>query len=204
MGRPLKIKKTATSDIGFPNNGSNGFDITKPGVVGGAGTLTNVAKIRVKLPGVLEKDGYIVRQKGKRKFQVETEDINGEDIKEGGWYKITALGNTDWASVGATSAAVGTIFYSTADGSGTQTGTARGVGSATLANTNDGSLADGTLTVTFTNSAAGTGRLATLTNHWGTDFADPANKYLLTFNGTAAAGATAGTAYAEVKIEYWS
>ena len=85
MGRPLKIKKTTTVDIGF-----NAWDqLTNPvyndtfnpdqflGVVGGndsAGTLATAAypvvKCRVFIAGFSEADGYIIRQKGATKYLV--------------------------------------------------------------------------------------------------------------------------------------
>ena len=85
MGRPLKIKKTTTVDIGF-----NAWDqLTNPvyndtfnsdqflGVVGGndsAGTLATAAypvvKCRVFITGFSEADGYIIRQKGATKYLV--------------------------------------------------------------------------------------------------------------------------------------
>jgi hypothetical protein len=86
MGRPLKIKKSTTSDIGF-----NAWDtLTNPvypatfnstqfaGVVGGEGNGGGVAtatypvvKCRVFIAGQSEEDGWIVRQKGTRKYLVE-------------------------------------------------------------------------------------------------------------------------------------
>ena len=83
MGRPLKIKKTTTVDIGF-----NAFDqLTNPvfgaglssdeflGVVGGkddgvATAAYPVIKCRVKIGDNAEADGYIVRQKGSTKYLV--------------------------------------------------------------------------------------------------------------------------------------
>ena len=85
MGRPLKIKKTTTVDIGF-----NAWDqLTNPvyndtfnsdqylGVVGGndtGGTLATAAypvvKCRVFITGFSEADGYIIRQKGSTKYLV--------------------------------------------------------------------------------------------------------------------------------------
>ena len=86
MGRPLKIKKSTTKDIGF-----NAWDtLTNPvypatfnstqfaGVVGGEGNGGGVAtatypvvKCRVFIAGQSEEDGWIVRQKGTRKYLVE-------------------------------------------------------------------------------------------------------------------------------------
>lgn len=85
MGRPLKIKKTTTKDIGF-----NSFDeLQSPvypvtvsatefyGVVGGddsSGTLATATyptvKIRVKIGSNAEADGSIIRQKGSIKYLV--------------------------------------------------------------------------------------------------------------------------------------
>jgi hypothetical protein len=85
MGRPLKIKKTTTKDIGF-----NSFDaLTNPvfpgtltatdfvGVVGGndsAGDLATAAyptvSVRVKIGANAEANGYIIRQKGSRSYLV--------------------------------------------------------------------------------------------------------------------------------------
>ena len=86
MGRPLKIKKSTTKDIGFNAWGT----LTNPvypatfnstqfaGVVGGEGngggvatTAYPVVKCRVFITGQTERDGWIVRQKGTRKYLVE-------------------------------------------------------------------------------------------------------------------------------------
>jgi len=71
MGRPLKIAKTATKDIGF-NNPTGG---SYYGVVGGDTDLSDntnpVTKVRVKITGESEADGFIIRQKGKTKYLVE-------------------------------------------------------------------------------------------------------------------------------------
>lgn len=89
MGRPLKIKKSTTSDIGF-----NPFSVlTAPvvpagftpssateyeGAVGGEGngggvatTSYPVVKCRVYITGESEEDGWIIRQKGSTKYLVE-------------------------------------------------------------------------------------------------------------------------------------
>jgi len=86
MGRPLKIKKSTTKDIGF--NAWNA--LTNPvfpatfnadqfaGVVGGVGNSGGVAtaaypvvKCRVFITGFSEADGFILRQKGSTKYLVE-------------------------------------------------------------------------------------------------------------------------------------
>ena len=83
MGRPVKIKKASQSldttsgtfvggiDIGYNNpTGANQYY----GTVGGTDTLSNydhpVVKIRVKITGQSEADGYIIRQKGATKYLV--------------------------------------------------------------------------------------------------------------------------------------
>lgn len=83
MGRPLKIKKTTTKDIGFNawdqlTNPVYGNDFTATeflGVVGGAHTgvataTYPVVKCRVKIGANAEADGWIVRQKGSTKYLV--------------------------------------------------------------------------------------------------------------------------------------
>jgi len=83
MGRPLKIKKTTTKDIGFNawdqlTNPVYGNDFTASeflGVVGGAHTgvataTYPVVKCRVKIGANAEADGWIIRQKGNTKYLV--------------------------------------------------------------------------------------------------------------------------------------
>ena len=77
MGRPLKIAKYySESDIvvdrGYPNDHSdndNNFSGTYPGVVGGNDVSLNVV-VRVKIGSNSEANGYILRQKAKRKYLV--------------------------------------------------------------------------------------------------------------------------------------
>lgn len=76
MARPLKIAKSSTVDIGFPNNGTtnNGFSGNGIGVVGGDGVSLNVV-VQVKIGANAESSGYILRQKAKRKYLV-TDGVN--------------------------------------------------------------------------------------------------------------------------------
>lgn len=71
MGRPVKIKKSATKDVGFDNPTGGQYY----GVVGGEDTLSTYAhpvlKVRVRITGESEADGWIVRQKGASKYLVE-------------------------------------------------------------------------------------------------------------------------------------
>lgn len=63
MGRPLKIAKSASVGTGFPQTAS--------GVVGGnTGISGSQVLCRVKVGSNAEANGFIVRQKGKRKFLV--------------------------------------------------------------------------------------------------------------------------------------
>jgi len=70
MGRPVKIKESATVDVGFNNPAGGQYY----GVVGGTDTLSTydhpVLKVRVKIGGNSEADGYIISQKGASKYLV--------------------------------------------------------------------------------------------------------------------------------------
>ena len=85
MGRPLKIKKSTTVDIGFPNFGSltnSTYPVTLTadnylGVVGGAAAGVATAaypvlscQVNISGSGAGVEDGYIVRQKGSSKYLV--------------------------------------------------------------------------------------------------------------------------------------
>lgn len=70
MGRPVKIKKSSTVDVGFNNPAGGQYY----GVVGGTDSLSSyehpVLKVRVKIGANAEADGYIIRQKGASKYLV--------------------------------------------------------------------------------------------------------------------------------------
>ena len=70
MGRPLKIKESTTVDVGFDNPTGGQYY----GVVGGDTDNSTyahpVVKVRVKITGESEADGYIIRQKGASKYLV--------------------------------------------------------------------------------------------------------------------------------------
>jgi len=76
MGRPLKIKESATVDTGFNNPTGGQFY----GVVGGEDTLSTydfpTLKVRVRIAGQSEADGWIIRQKGASKYLVEDASAN--------------------------------------------------------------------------------------------------------------------------------
>jgi hypothetical protein len=197
MGRPLKIKKSTTSDIGFnpfsaltnpvyPSDPTT-FDGTEYlGVVGGAnaGVATAafpVVKCRAFIVGA-EDDAYIITQKGTTKYQVATVTaVNDEDIVAGRAYRILSVGTTNWAAIGASdsNAAVGDVF--TATGAGTGTGTVQNVGTCVLANQADGSLTLGNMNISFSEGDSTAQLISKLTNKFALDYSVPPVRYLTNF-----------------------
>jgi hypothetical protein len=197
MGRPLKIKKSTTSDIGFnpfsaltnpvyPSDPTT-FDGTEYiGVVGGANASVAsaafpVVKCRAFIVGA-EDDAYIITQKGTTKYQVATVSaINDEDIVAGRAYRILTVGTTNWAAIGASdsNAAVGDVF--TATGAGTGTGTVQNVGTCVLANQADGSLTLGNMNISFSEGDSTAQLISKLTNKFALDYSVPPVRYLTNF-----------------------
>jgi hypothetical protein len=197
MGRPLKIKKSTTSDIGFnpfsaltnpvyPSDPTT-FDGTEYlGVVGGAnaGVATAtfpVVKCRAFVVGA-EDDAYIITQKGTTKYQVATVTaVNDEDIVAGRAYRILSVGTTNWAAIGASdsNAAVGDVF--TATGAGSGTGTVQNVGTCVLANQADGSLTLGNMNISFSEGDSTAQLISKLTNKFALDYSVPPVRYLTNF-----------------------
>jgi len=166
MGRPLKIQKSNTVDTGF-----NWQDLYNIGVVGGNTSLTGAQiKTRVKIGSNAEADGYIIRQKGAKKFLVtDATSVSAGSFVTDQEYMILAVGNTDFQAIGAdASFAAGTVF--TAQGAGSGTGTAVRVGTCTLSNLADSSLTADTMTVTVIETDSGEIRLARISNKWGVGF----------------------------------
>lgn len=151
-------------------------------------------------------DGFILRQKGKRKFLVaKGTAINDESMVVGETYRIAAAGNTDWAACGAgPDASAGKIFTATAAGSGT--GTVHLIGQCKTANAADADLLPNTMSITATKTS-GTSRLDSLTSHHAIDFTDngtdqnDGTHFYASFNGAVAASASAGRPYMVVDIE---
>jgi hypothetical protein len=196
MGRPLKIQKSSTGsgnggaavgvDLGFPNFGS----LTAPvfnsptqtldsaqylGVVGGAGptdapSATNPrVDVIVNITGSAgDAQGYIIRQKGSRKYLVgDVTSIADEDMVVGLAYIIVAVGTTDWVACGApTNYGVGTIFTATAVGAGT--GTANLVGVCVIGNGQTPTA--GLMAITYTNTDSTAVSISKLTNKFLLDF----------------------------------
>ena len=197
MGRPLKIKKSTTSDIGFnpfsaltnpiyPSTPTT-FDGTEYlGVVGGAnaGVATAafpVVKCRARIVGT-EDDAYIITQKGTTKYQVATVTaVNDEDMVVGRSYRILSVGTTNWAACGASgsNAEVGDVFTATAAGAGT--GTVQNVGTCVLANQADGTLSLGNMNITFSTGDSTAQLISKLTNKFALDYSVPPVRYLTNF-----------------------
>ena len=198
MGRPLKIKKSTTSDIGFnpfsaltnpvyPSDPTT-FDGTEYlGVVGGANanvatTAYPVVKCRAFITGTLaEDDAYIITQKGSTKYQVATvTSVNDEDMVAGQAYRILTVGTTNWAAVGGSvSAAVGDVF--TATGAGAGTGTVQAVGTCVLADEADGALSEGNMNITLTAGDSTAQNISRLTNKFALDYSNPPVRYAVNF-----------------------
>lgn len=197
MGRPLKIKKSTTSDIGFnpfsaltnpiyPSNPTV-FDGTEYlGVVGGANagvatTTFPVVKCRAFITGA-EDDAYIITQKGTIKYQVATVSaVADESIVVGRSYRILSVGTTNWTACGASASnpAVGDVFTAVAIGSGT--GTAQEVGTCVLANQADGALTAGNMNITFSTGDSTMQLISRLTNKFALDFSTPPLRYVVNF-----------------------
>jgi len=205
MGRPLKIKKITESAYNSSTGANPGVDIgfnalsslTNPvlpspiwdsateylGVVGGtqpttvATTNYPIVKCRVFVTGFAEADGYIIRQKGAHKYLV-ADSTSRTALVSGRAYRITVVGNTDWAAYGAPNAQIGTIFTATAALGNTGTGRVNAVGICVL--TSDLSPTAGNMSISFFNGADSTEQaISKLTN-----------KFLLDFTG----GETGGNA----------
>ena len=195
MGRPIKTAKLNGS-IGVDSGYNNPTGPTNTyGVVAGNTALTPPSILcRVKIGTDAEANGYIIRQRGTRKYLVaDGTAVADENIVAGNSYVITVLGTTNWTALGASSnPSVGDIFTAKISGTGlTTTGQVNRVGVCILANLANGALTANTMTVTATKADASTVRLAKFGTSYGIDFSN--NGYTLTFN--AAGPAPAGTLY---------
>jgi hypothetical protein len=201
MGRPLKIKKVidtyGSTNTGGVDIGFNGLvTLTNPvlpsnvwttdneylGVVGGTQPPTvatanyPIVKCRVFVTGFAEADGQIIRQKGSHKFLVA--DVTSRTaLVQGRAYRITVVGNTDWASYGAPNAQIGTIFTATAALGNTGTGRVNAVGICVL--TSDLTPTAGNMSISYFSNDSTEVAISKLTN-----------KFLQNFAG----GATGGNA----------
>jgi hypothetical protein len=144
MGRPLKIKKSTTKDIGFNDFGNVEVPVVPVGlttteflgVVGGGnvGIATSaypVVKITANVNGQ-QGSAHIITQKGATKYLVSGENsVNAGSFTPGFSYQILSLGNTNWTAIGAgINPQVGQVF--TATGAGAGSGTASDCGQCQL------------------------------------------------------------------------
>jgi len=179
MGRPLKIKKSATTDIGFNNPDGNGTPSGQLyfGQVGGDTSLSSgdnpVTTCRVKIGTVAEADGYIIRQKGSTKYLVaDTTGVSDGSFIVGNNYIITSVGNTDWAAAGANPGfGVGSEFEAISVG-GAGTGTADTIGTCVLADKADASLAADEMTITYADEDSTLIRIKRMTNKYAINFSN--------------------------------
>jgi hypothetical protein len=139
-------------------------------------------------------DGYVVRQKGKRKFLVvEKNIVNDEFICAGGSYMIISVSNTNWEALGAgPDAAAGKVFTATINGVGlTTNGTVYPIGICTLVNTADASLTRNQMNLNLNFASDPDAFAASVTNHFAVDFTDngvdenPGTKYIATLGGAS-------------------
>ncbi len=179
-------------DLGFPNFASltnpvvNSTDTLNStqflGVVGGATptdapsatyprveVIVNIANPSGSGLGVAT--GYIIRQKGSRKYLVgDTTAVNDGSFVVGQAYQVVTLGTTNWTAIGAEAdIAVGGIFTATGtDGGGN--GVAYSVGVCVL--DNDTTPAAGLMCITFTEATGDSTAtpISKLTNKWLLDF----------------------------------
>jgi hypothetical protein len=179
-------------DLGFPNFASltnpvvNSSDTLNSaqflGVVGGAtptdtpsttyprvDVIVNIANPSGTGIGVAQ--GYIIRQKGSRKYLVgDVTGVNDGSFVVGQAYQVVALGTTNWQLIGAEAdIAVGGIFTATGtDGGGN--GSAYSVGVCVL--DNDTTPAAGLMCITFTEATGDSTAtpISKLTNKWLLDY----------------------------------
>ena len=179
MGRPLKIKKSTTKDIGFNDFGNVEVPVIPVGitsteflgVVGGANTgiATSsypVVQITANVNGQ-QGSAYIITQKGQTKYLVSGEDsVYANSLTQGFSYQITNLGTgTNWTQLGAgINPQVGQVFTCALPiGSGTGNGTASDCGQCTLVTS--GTLGAGQMNMVF-NANGGSAYASRLTNKY--------------------------------------
>ena len=190
MGRPLKIKKSTTSDIGFnalagltaPVLPSPVFDTDTEylGVVGGSNTVDSATYPTVKclvfITGFAQEDGYIIRQKGSHKYLVGGITARTA-LVSGSAYRVTVVGDTDWVAYGAGSdVAAGDIFTATAALADTGTGRVNAVGQCVLGSELT-TLTAGNMSISYFSNDSTETAISKLTN-----------KFLQNFDGGAVGG----------------
>src|SRR5210317_1434444 len=196
MGRPLKIKISDTQDAGFNNPGDDSANRTPAselfyGAVGGNPNTSDytypVMTCRIRPTGgsvTTEGEGFIIKQKGARKYQVSRLDaaaIDPANAVVGSVLRVVSVGDTDWEAMGAGKGtiAAGHIFTVTAAAGAGTSGTAAECGICTLANEADAALSTGSMTITYTDEGSSAVRLKRFSNKHGIPFSG--NPVLLNF-----------------------
>lgn len=155
--------------------------------------------------------GYILRQKGKRKYLVaDATAIQDENIVAGQSYRITTTAATDWSQFGAgPDAGVGKIFTATINGSAASLddGVVNLVGVCKTANLANTALTVNTVNLQATKDPSGTVYLDSLTSKHAIDFTaasgtndNAGTHYYASVNGAVAADTTAGINYMVVDV----
>ena len=139
--------------------------------------------------------GFIIRQKGKRKYLVvRQQNLQDEFLAAGQAYYIQSVGNTDWSLFGAGSdAAVGKIFTCTqANPSVSTNGVAWAMSICTLVNDSSSNLLKNQMTITLDKAAGGDPYCQSLTDHFAIDFTNNGSgqntgtKYIASFDAKTA------------------
>jgi hypothetical protein len=196
MGRPLKIKKISEASYNSTTGANPGADIgfnalaglTAPvlpspvfdsateylGVVGGSNTVDTASYPTVKclvfITGFAQEDGYIIRQKGSHKYLVGGTTARTA-LVAGRAYRVTVVGNTDWAAYGAGSdVAVGDIFTATAALANTGTGAVNAVGQCVLGSELT-TLTAGNMSISYFSNDSTETAISKLTNKFLQNFA---------------------------------
>lgn len=153
--------------------------------------------------------GYVLRQKGKRKFLVaDASDIQDEDIIAGQSYVIKDVSGTDWAQFGAgPDAANGKVFTATINGSAASVdnGVVNMVGVCKTANLGNTALTVNTMNLLATKTS-GTAYLDSMTSKHGIDFTDngtdqnAGTHFYASTNGAVAASESAGRPFMVVDV----
>lgn len=156
--------------------------------------------------------GYILRQKGKKKFLVaRRQSINDEFIAIGGVYYIYTASDTDWAALGAgPDATVGKIFTATASGAGLSTnGVVYPVSVCTLTNAAEASLTRNQVSIVVDKASGSDTYASSVTDHFVLDFTAASGvndnagaKYIASYDGKTDT-TDAATGLTTVDLEYW-
>ena len=146
--------------------------------------------------------GYIVRQKGKRKYLVaDATTMQDEEIMAGTAYRIISASGTNWVQFGAdATATAGDIFTATINGTDAvvDNGTVNQVAICQTMNAANAALTTGKMNIVATLPSTSNVFVDSLTNYFATDFTNngtdenAGTKYVSSFNGAVAANVDLG------------